>query len=148
MKKGRGILIFSFVAAAATVAAGILHIQMAPGSLSHNLGEGTLFLIGGITQVFWAVPVMRQWGGVWQVIGIAGTAAFFILWYADRLHMIPEGNLPAGGQPSQEPPREFTKGHAPRGAGIVIGGLMVPPIEMFQVAFIGLYAALSKMISK
>lgn len=149
MKKGKRVMIFSFVTAAMTVAAGILHVQMAPGSLSHDLGQGILFLIGGLLQVFWAVPVIRHWGRVWQVVGIAGTAVFFALWYADRLHLLPEGNLLGGERPSHEPPRGFAQGgHVPRGAGIVIGGLLVPPIEFFQIAFIGLYVALSKMISK
>jgi hypothetical protein len=158
MKKDNKILIFSFVAAAATVIAGILHIQMAQGSLLHNLGEGMLFLVGGILQVFWAVPVIRRWGRSWQIIGIMGTAVFFILWYTSRLHLIPEGNLLGGEQPGHAPPQEFPQGNTaggefprgsqPKGLGIVIGGLVVPPIELFQIAFIGLYAVLSKLISK
>lgn len=43
---------------------------------------------------------------------------------------------------------EFPRGSAPRGSGLEIGGMLIPPIEMFQIAFIGLYATLSKMISK
>jgi hypothetical protein len=151
------ILIFSFVTAATTIAAGILHLQMAPGSLSHDLGQGILFLVGGILQIFWAVPVIKRWGKVWQIIGISGTVVFFVLWYTSRLHLIPE-NLLGGGSENHAPPREFPRGNvtggefprgsAPRGLGLVIGGLMVPPIEMFQIAFIGLYTVLAKMISK
>ena len=151
------ILLLSFVTAATTVAAGALHLQMAPGSLSHDLGQGILFLVGGILQIFWAVPVIKRWGRIWQIIGIAGTAVFFILWYSSRLHLIPE-NLFGGESSNHASPREFPRGNmtegefprgsAPRGLGLVIGGLMVPPIEMFQIAFIGLYAVLSKMISK
>ena len=147
------ILIFSFVTAATTVIAGILHLQMAPGSLSHNLGEGILFLVGGMLQIFWAVPVIKRWGKVWQIIGIAGTVIFMVLWLSDRLHLLPEGG-PSGHLPPREFPRgnmtggEFPKGSASRGLGIEIGGILVPPIEMFQVAFVGLYTALAKMISK
>lgn len=156
--KDKKILIFSFVTAATTVAAGILHLQMAPGSLSHDLGQGILFLVGGMLQIFWAVPVIKRWGRVWQIIGITGTVVFFVLWYASRLHLIPENLL--GGESSNHvpPPREFPRGNAtggefsrgsaPRGLGLVIGGIMVPPIEMFQIAFIGLYSVLAKMISK
>ena len=158
LRKDKKILIFSFVTAATTVAAGILHLQMAPGSLSHDLGQGILFLVGGILQIFWAVPVIKRWGRVWQIIGITGTVVFFVLWYASRLHLIPENLL--GGESSNHapPPREFPRGNAtggefprgsaPRGLGLVIGGIMVPPIEMFQIAFIGLYSVLAKMISK
>src|SRR5574340_58866 len=152
------ILMFSFVTAATTVIAGILHLQMAPGSLSHDLGQGVLFLVGGILQIFWAVPVIKRWGKIWQIIGIGGTAVFFVLWYASRLHLVPEDNLFGGGSSNHVPQREFPRGNmtggefprgsSPRGLGLEIGGMMVPPIEMFQIAFIGLYAALAKMISK
>src|SRR6185312_664369 len=111
------------------------------------LGQGILFLVGGILQIFWAVPVIKRWGKVWQIIGISGTVVFFVLWYTSRLHLIPE-NLLGGGSENHEPRREFPRGAAPRGLGLVIGGLMVPPIEMFQIAFIGLYTVLAKMISK
>ena len=151
------ILIFSFVTAATTVLAGILHLQMASGSLSRDLEQGVLFLVGGILQIFWAVPVIKRWGKIWQIIGIGGTAVFFILWYASRLHLISDDNLFGGGTnhvPQRESPRgnmagvEFTRGPTSRGLGLEIGGIMVPPIEMFQIAFIGLYVALGKMISK
>jgi hypothetical protein len=158
IKKDKKILMLSFVAAATTVIAGILHLQMVPGSLSHDLGQGILFLVGGMLQVFWAIPVIKRWGRIWQIIGIVGTIVFFALWYASRLHLFPEGNT-SGSNPQnhllpREFPRgnmtggEFPKGAPPRGMGIEIGGIMVPPIEMFQIAFIVLYAALSKMISK
>ncbi|HEX5457725.1 MAG TPA: hypothetical protein VFX64_04995 [Candidatus Nitrosotalea sp.] len=155
--KDKKVFIFSLVTAATTVIAGIYHLQMAPGSLSHDLGQGILFLVGGILQVFWAVPVIKRWGKVWQIIGIVGTIIFFALWYASRLHLIPMGgSMPSSGPshvPQQNIPRgnftggEFPKGSPPRGMGLEIGGILVPPIEMFQIAFIGLYAVLSKMIS-
>lgn len=151
------LLIFSFVTAATTVIAGILHLQMVQGSISHNLGEGILFLVGGLLQIFWAVPVIKRWGKIWQIIGIVGTIVFFALWYADRLHLIPEGNMQGGG-PQNHTPREFPRGNMtggefprgppPRGMGLTIGGIMVPPIEMFQIAFIALYSAQSMMISR
>ena len=153
LTKDKKILIFSFVTAATTVIAGIYHLQMAPGSLSHNLGEGVLFLVGGVLQIFWAVPVIKRWGKIWQIIGIVGTIVFFVLWLSDRLHLLPEGGGPSGHAPPREPRGNFTggefpKGSAPRGFGLAIGGILVPPIEMFQIAFVGLYVVLSKMISR
>jgi len=157
IKSDKKIFILSIVAAATTVIAGILHLQMAPGSLSQNLGQGILFLVGGLLQIFWAVPVIKRWGKVWQIIGIAGTTIFFVLWYANRLHLIPEGNMSEGGSQNHQP-REFPRGNTtggefprsipPRGFGIQIGRIMLPPIEMFQITFIGLYLTLSIMISK
>lgn len=166
--KDKKILIFSLVTAAATVIAGVMHLQMAPGSLSHNTGEGILFLIGGLVQIFWAVPVVKRWGKVWQMIGITGTSVFILLWYLDRLHLIPEGNIFGGGEGIQShEPREFSRGNmtggefqqgnapggfpqGPRPAplGLQVGKILFPPIELFQIAFIGLYVYLAKMISK
>ena len=85
-------ILLTYAAAATTVTAGILHIMMAPRSISHNLG-GVLFLVGGMLQIFWAVPVIRQWGRVWKIIGITGTAVFVILFFSDRFHILPEGDV-------------------------------------------------------
>ncbi len=155
--KDRKVFIFSFVVAATTVIAGVLHLQMAPRSLSHDLGEGILFLIGGLLQIFWAVPVIKRWGRIWQIIGIVGTAVFFALWLASRFHVFP-GGVPETSSHEHVPTREihngnmtgneFPRGPQPRGQSIVIGGIMVPPIEFFQLAFIGLYSILAKMMKK
>ena len=159
MRKDRKIILLSIAAAVATVIAGILHIMMAPRSMSEDLGEGMLFLVGGILQVFWAVPVIRQWGRIWQIIGIAGTAIFVILWFATHTHSlfgtgghmpegVPPGNVPSGNAPQGGFPQGNTSGeHFPRGPP-PRGIASIPQIEYFQIAFIGLYAALSKLISK
>ena len=153
------IISLAYVAAATTVIAGILHLIMGPRSISHNMGEGILFLVGGSLQVFWALPVIRRWGRIWQIIGIIGTAVFVILFFSDRLHLLPEGNILGGVQPGNiqhefprgnitgsEFPREASRG-APGGFGISLGGTSLP-IEICQIAFIGLYLALGKVISK
>lgn len=148
----------TYAAAATTVIAGILHLMMVQRSISHNMDEGVLFLVGGILQTFWAVPVIRQWGRIWQIIGIVGTAVFVILFFSDRLHILPEGNILGGIQPGSTPhelrgnitggefPRGVPRGQ-PEGFGIGLGGTSLP-IEICQIAFIGLYTVLGKMISK
>lgn len=145
-------LLLSFVAAGLTVAAGIIHLQMAPIALSHEIGEGILFLVGGALQVFWAVPVIRRWGRIWQIIGIVGTAVFSIIWFATHTHNLLGG---AGGHvPGGMPPGNITQGfqgnitggNFPRGPPPT-GIKSIPQIEYFQMAFIVLYAGLSKMIS-
>jgi hypothetical protein len=164
ISKDRKILIFSLVTAAATVIAGVMHLQMAPGSISRNTGEGILFLVGGLVQIFWAVPVVKHWGKIWQIIGLAGTGVFIILWYLDRLHLIPEVNILGGEGAQNHAPREFPRGNmtggefggnapggfsqGPRPAplGLQVGKILFPPIELFQIAFVGLYACLAKMI--
>ena len=149
-------MLFSFVTAGTTVIAGILHLNMVSQSLSHDVGQGILFLVGGLLQVFWAVPVIKRWGRIWQVIGIVGTAVFVILFYLSRFHLLPEGNILGGGSQENFPREGFPRGNitggemprGPRPEGANIGFTkMVPTIEIFQFAFIGLYAALSKIYS-
>ena len=147
------IMALSIAAASATIVAGILHLVMVPRSISRNPLEGILFLVGGILQVFWALPVMKRWGRVWQIIGIAGTGVFVLLWLFDRLHVLPEGMPPQG----QEAPRaemhpqnmSVSQGERPQGGSQrpFISGTALP-IEIAQVVFIGLYALLAGIISK
>lgn len=145
-------LLLSFVAAGLTVAAGIIHLQMAPMALSHDIGEGVLFLVGGALQVFWAVPVIKQWGRVWQIIGIVGTTAFSIIWFATHTHNLlggAGGHMPGGmppGNMTQGFHGNMTGGNFPRGPPPT-GVKSIPQIEYFQIAFIVLYAGLSKIIS-
>jgi len=143
----RKMILLSFVAAGTTVIAGILHLTMAPGSISRDPGQGILFLVGGIVQIFWAVPVIKRWGRIWQIIGIVGTAVFVILFFSSRLHLLPEGNILGGGPPGNLHPGEFPRGNMPRGIGFGLNGNSLL-IEACQIAFIGLYAVQSKMISK
>ena len=145
-KQDKKITIICLAAAATTVIAGILHITMFPRSISHNQGEGILFLVGGILQVFWALPVIKGWGRAWQIIGIAGTAVFVLLWFGDRLHIIPDGAGNFGAiQEHVRPEGTRPPGGIP--SGFNIGGTSLP-IEACQIAFIGLYAALAKMLPK
>lgn len=43
-----------------------------------------LFLIGGLAQVFWMLPTIKNWGKVWNYIGIVGTVTFILLWVITR----------------------------------------------------------------
>jgi hypothetical protein len=167
-------LLLSFVAAGVTITAGILHLQMVPMAISHDLGEGILFLVGGALQVFWAVPVIKRWGVIWQIIGIVGTAVFSIIWFSTHINsllgttgghmlggMMPgnvnadvgkfqTGNHMLGGMMQGNMSQGFhgniTGGNFPRGHPPT-GIRSIPQIEYLQMAFIVLYAGLSKMIS-
>ena len=142
--KDRKIMLLCLAAAATTVIAGTIHLTMVPRSLSHNPGEGVLFLVGGALQVFWAVPVVKRWGRIWQIIGIVGTAVFVALWLSDKLHLIPESGVPRPSIPGGNMSVDRPRGNMP---GIGIGGNALT-IEACQIAFIGLYAVLSKINSK
>jgi hypothetical protein len=77
-----------YAAAATTLIAGILHINKVIDTLSSGeaiSNADILFLVGGIAQVFWIVPIIRQWGKTWYSIGIAGTAVFVLLWVITRI---------------------------------------------------------------
>ncbi|MGC1708981.1 MAG: hypothetical protein WA799_04170, partial [Nitrosotalea sp.] len=103
-------------------------------------------------QVFWAVPVIKQWGRIWQIIGIVGTAVFSIIWFSTHIHNLigghgghMPGSIPSGNM-SQGFHGNFTEGHFPRVAHPT-GIMSIPHIEFLQMAFIVLYAGLGKMIS-
>lgn len=83
-------------AAAATAIAGIVHIIMSTSSLPNNVNNGMLFLVGGIAQVFWVVPMIKKWGTVWYSVGIGGTAVFVALWAITR---IPDNPITGRGGP-------------------------------------------------
>lgn len=44
-----------------------------------------LFIVGGILQIFWALPMIRQWGKPWYFVGIVGTLVFITLWTISRI---------------------------------------------------------------
>jgi hypothetical protein len=74
-----------YLAAAVTTAvAGILHLMMGPNSLGFNINNGILFIVGGIAQVFWIIPILRKWNPAWIGVGIGGTIVFIMLWVITR----------------------------------------------------------------
>ncbi|MDQ4074504.1 MAG: hypothetical protein M3162_09425 [Thermoproteota archaeon] len=78
----RSVTIISIIASACTIIAGILHLMMVPAP---NTNATILFLVGGLAQIFWVVPTIRNWGRIWDYIGIAGTLVFIVIWIVTRL---------------------------------------------------------------
>ena len=112
------IFIIAIAASICTAIAGILHLTMLPAP---NTNMTVLFLVGGIAQIFWVIPTIKRWGKTWDIIGIAGTLAFLIIWLLTRM------------------PDNPITGRAGRiGESAII-------IEIFQIAFIVL---LGLLISK
>lgn len=71
---------------------GILHLIFASNVIGSNILSGIFFIVAGIIQIFWALPMVRRWGKVWYYIGIAGTVILIILWTVTRvLNPITEG---------------------------------------------------------
>lgn len=60
-------------AAFCTGLAGILHLMLIPNSINF-INYAIFFLVSGMAQLFWALPMIKRWGEIWYLIGIAGTA--------------------------------------------------------------------------
>jgi len=110
-------------AMASTAIAGILHILMVPRSIENEVLEGIFFLISGILQIFWILPILKDWNRFWYYIGIAGSGVLFALWLTERI------------------PRMVS------GGGIRLSGNTLA-IEVFQIAFIVLCIVLVRMKQK
>jgi len=88
---------YCYIVAAATIAiAGILHliwvssiIGKAPPAIS------IFFIVSGLAQAFWALPMIKRWGRKWYYIGLAGTVILVILYAATRVPNPLTGGRPA-----------------------------------------------------
>ena len=60
-------------AAACTGIAGILHLLLAPSSIMAGIQYTTFFVVSGLLQLFWVLPMVKRWGRNWNIIGFAGT---------------------------------------------------------------------------
>ena len=107
-----------YAAAATTAIAGILHLIQAPNVLEFSLNFFIFFIVAGIAQLFWVVPMIRRWGRPWYLVGIGGTIVLIILYVITRM---PDNPITGRGGPVS--PMAFA-------------------IEVFQVAFIGLAIAI------
>ena len=104
--------ILFYVAAATTGMAGIIHVIL--GIPSNNLNSQILFVVGGLLQIFWIVPMIRKWGNIWYGVGLGGTIVFIAIWAITRI------------------PDNFITGREGR---ISDNGIIV---ELFQIAFVTL----------
>jgi hypothetical protein len=95
--------------------AGILHLLIAPNVIGFNLNAAIFFIVSGIAQLFWVIPMSRHWGKPWYYAGIVGTIILTVLWATTRM------------------PNPITVRALPVDA-------MGISVELLQVAFIGLTA--------
>ena len=76
---------YYYAAGAATAIAGILHLILFSNGLGRGISDvGIFFLISGLIQLFWAVPMVKRWGRTWYYIGIGGTIILMTLWGITR----------------------------------------------------------------
>ncbi len=55
--------ILYYAAAAIAAIAGILHLVLAPNIVGFNLNTGIFFIVAGIAQLFWIVPMIKNGEG-------------------------------------------------------------------------------------
>ena len=107
-----GINILYYSAAATTAIAGILHLSLVPNVIGRNPNSGIFFIISGIAQIFWVIPMLKRWGRIWYFLGIGGTIILIIMWVITR---VPGNPITGRGGPISE---------------------MAIVIEIFQIAYI------------
>ena len=77
---------YYYAAAIVTGIAGILHIRLFSMGLDRGINEiGIFFLISGLLQLFWVIPMIRHWGRPWYYFGLGGTIVLVILWSITRV---------------------------------------------------------------
>jgi hypothetical protein len=86
-------------AAICTGIAGILHLVLVPNAIDSNINSAILFLVGGIVQIFWVLPMLKRWGKIWYAVGIAGTLILIGIWVITR---IPDNPISGRGGPISE----------------------------------------------
>ena len=107
---------YYYAAAAAIAIAGILHIVYASNSFGRGPPTfGIFFMISGLAELFWTIPMIKKWGKLWYYIGIAGTIVLIIMYFMTRA------------------PNSITH----RGLSISSTGILT---EVFQFIYIGITA--------
>jgi hypothetical protein len=86
-------------AAASTGIAGILHLVLVPNAINFNINNAIFFLVAGIAQLFWVLPMIKRWGKIWYAVGIAGTVILIGIWVITR---IPDNPITGRGGPISE----------------------------------------------
>ncbi len=105
-------------AAACTGIAGILHLVLVSNAINSNINNAIFFLVAGILQLFWVLPMIKRWGRIWYAIGIAGTVILIGIWVITR---IPDNPITGRGGPISE---------------------MAITTEVFQIAYVALTAVI------
>ena len=79
-------LYYYYAAAITTGIAGILHLRLFFNGLDRGINDiGMFFLLSGILQLFWVIPMIRRWGRPWYYFGLGGTIVLIILWMLTRV---------------------------------------------------------------
>ena len=73
--------ILIYGSALSTFIAGVLHLALVPMYFDKMPTNVTIFfIIAGLAQLFWIIPVIKRWSNIWYYLGIGGTVILIILW--------------------------------------------------------------------
>jgi hypothetical protein len=73
--------ILFYAAAASTFIAGVLHLAIVPMFFSQMpLNLTVFFIVSGLAQMFWVIPVIKKWSNPWYYVGIGGTVVLIIMY--------------------------------------------------------------------
>jgi uncharacterized membrane protein YuzA (DUF378 family) len=68
-----------YAAAASTLIAGVLHLAIVPMFFTQMSVDTTIFfVVSGLAQIFWVIPVIKRWSKPWYYVGIGGTVILII----------------------------------------------------------------------
>lgn len=74
-----------YSAAVTTFITGILHLTFVPNLIGYSGYTSLFFLITGIAQLFWVVPILKKWSNIWYYVGMGGTFILLALWLITRV---------------------------------------------------------------
>ncbi|HJY11044.1 MAG TPA: hypothetical protein VJ250_08835 [Nitrososphaeraceae archaeon] len=70
-----------YAAAASTLIAGVLHLAIVPMFFTQmSIDIIIFFIISGLAQIFWVIPVIKRWIKPWYYVGIGGTVILVIMY--------------------------------------------------------------------
>jgi uncharacterized membrane protein YuzA (DUF378 family) len=70
-----------YAAAACTLIAGVLHLAIVPMFFTQmSIGTTIFFIVSGLAQIFWVIPVIKRWSKPWYYVGIGGTVILIIMY--------------------------------------------------------------------
>ena len=70
-----------YAAAASTLIAGVLHLAIVPMFFTQMSIDTTIFfIVSGLAQIFWVIPVIKRWSKPWYYVGIGGTVILIIMY--------------------------------------------------------------------
>jgi hypothetical protein len=68
-----------YAAAISTSLAGVLHLILVQYFVGFDSLMSVFFIVTGLAQIFWLVPLVRKWGRIWYTIGIVGTVVLIVM---------------------------------------------------------------------